>query len=226
MKLSVAIPCWSMNGVGKDVLKISLDILSKQTLKDFEVVVTDHSENNDIEILSKNYHFVKYIRNEKDRGNPASNTNLGLQNCAGEYIKLLCQDDFLIDKNSLETCVNDLENSGKVWGFNSYWHSIDRRNLERLYVPSFNNNIELTNTLGTPSALIIKNGLGVLFDENLKYMYDCEFYKRMFLKYSFPNVSKNDTMVNYIHKNQTTNTIANNELRSNEELYIRRKYFC
>ncbi len=226
MKLSVAIPCWSMNGVGKDVLKYSLDIISNQTFKDFEVVITDHSIDDDIKNLCENYSFVKYIRNENQRGNPSHNTNLGLKNCSGEYIKLLCQDDYLYGNDALETCYSDLKDSGKVWGFNSYFHTRDKVNLERLHIPSYNPNIELINTLGTPSALIIKNELNVYLDENLKYYYDCEFYKRLTIKYGLPNVSNKVTMINYIHENQTTNTIANNELRSFEENYIRRKYFC
>ena len=44
MKLSVAIPCWSMNGVGKNVLEYSLDIISRQTMKDFDVVVSKIEE--------------------------------------------------------------------------------------------------------------------------------------------------------------------------------------
>lgn len=226
MKLSVAIPCWSMNGVGKDVLEYSLDIISRQTMKDFEVVVTDHSTDDTIETLCSKFSFVKYFRNELQRGNPSHNTNLGIKNCVGDYIKLLCQDDYLYDEMSLEIAYNDLIDSVKVWGFNSYLHTNDKVNLERLHTPSFNENIQLINTLGTPSALIMKNCLGVYLDENLKFYYDCEFYKRMFLKYGFPNISSRITMVNYIHENQTTNTIANNDLRIFEESYIRRKYFC
>lgn len=224
MKLSIAIPCWNMNGFGREILKFSLDILSKQSMKDFEVVITDHSIDNDLKDLCGNYLFIKYIRNEENRGNPAHNTNLGINNCSGEYIKLLCQDDYLIDEYSLFNCVDNLEKSGKVWGFNSYWHTTNKIDLERRHIPSFNNNIQLINTLGTPSAVIIKNGLNILIDENLKYCYDCEWYKRISLAYGIPNISMVDTMVNYIHENQTTNTIATRELITSEEEYIRGKY--
>lgn len=226
MKLSIAIPCWNMNGVGSNVLKFSLDIIKKQTYKDFEVVITDHSVDSNIEDLCKLYDFVKYIRNEENRGNPASNTNLGIINSSGEYIKLLCQDDYLLDENSLKKCIDGIESSGLVWGFNSYLHTTNKIHLERRHIPSFNDNIQLVNTLGTPSALIIKNGLNVLMDDKLKYMYDCEFYKRIYDEYGLPNISTEDTMVNYIHPNQTTNTIVNNELIRFEEEYIKGKHRC
>ena len=224
MKLSIAIPCWNMNGVGRDVLKFSLDIIANQSMKDFEVVITDHSIDKDIEELCSEYSFIRYIRNEENRGNPAHNTNLGIDNCQGGYINLLCQDDYLIDSQSLNNCLDDLEGSGKVWGFNSYWHTKDKITLERRHIPSFNDNIQLINTLGTPSALTMRNGLDVRIDENLKYCYDCEFYKRISIRYGLPNISMNDTMVNYIHENQTTNTIATKTLIEDEEAYIRRIY--
>jgi hypothetical protein len=63
-------------------------------------------------------------------------------------------------------------------------------------------------------------------DETLKFYYDCEFYKRVYLEYGLPNISQNDTMVNYIHPNSTTNTIANNSLRNFEENYIRGIHKC
>lgn len=226
MKVSIAIPCWNMNGVGAAVLRYSLVGISNQTFKNFEVVVTDHSPDPTIEELCKEYDFVRYYRNGNNRGNPASNTNLGIGVCSGEYIKLLCQDDYLLDENSLAHCVNDIESSGRAWGFNSYVHTTDKVNLERRHVPAFNDNIHLINTLGTPSALIMKNGLNIWMDENLKYMYDCEFYKRVYDVHGLPNISTNDTMVNYIHQNQTTNTIVNNELVRSEEEYVRRKHQC
>ena len=229
MKVSIAIPCWAMGGEGKNVLNHSFKILKTQSLKDFEVVVTDHSEDYGIkhvcDSFSKDFK-IKYIRNEMQRGNPSNNTNLGLMNCGGEYIKLLCVDDYLLDETSLEHCYNDLKSSGNVWGFNSYFHTSDYVNLDRRHIPSFNNNIEMINTLGTPSALIIKNGLEIYMDETLKFYYDCEFYKRVYLKYGLPNISQNDTMVNYIHPNSTTNTIANNSLRNFEENYIRGIHKC
>lgn len=226
MKLSVLIPCWSMNGKGKEVLEFSFKILEQQTFSDFEIIIPDHSIDKDIEKLCKKYNHlnIKYIRNELNRGSGSSNINLGLLNCSGEYIKLLCQDDYLYSNDSLEKCFNDVY--GHVWGFNSYYHTSDKINLYRKHLPTFNDRIEIINTLGTPSALIIKNGLDIFMDENLKFCYDCEFYKRIFLKYGLPNISENVTMVNYIHENSTTQSIATDELRIYEENYIRRKFLC
>ena len=228
MKLSVAIPCWSMNGAGVEMLNYNFNILSKQTLKDFEVVITDHSIDNSLEYLCKQWSKlldIKYIKNLEFRGCPAHNTNLGLKNSQGDYIKLLCQDDYLLNEKSLELIYNNISKNDSSWMFSSYIHTNDRKNFYRYYVPHYNDDIKLVNTFGTPSALTIKNKDVLEFDNNLKFMYDCEFYHRMVLKYGQPLIFDEVTMVNYIHENQTTTSIVNNEIFQNEQEYIRRK-FC
>lgn len=228
MKLSVAIPCWSMNGAGVEMLNYNFNILSKQTLKDFEVVITDHSIDNSLEYLCKQWSKlldIKYIKNLEFRGCPAHNTNLGLKNSQGDYIKLLCQDDYLLNEKSLELIYNNISKNDSSWMFSSYIHTNDRKIFYRYYIPHYNDDIKLVNTFGTPSALTIKNKDVLEFDNNLKFMYDCEFYHRMVLKYGQPLIFDEVTMVNYIHENQTTTSIVNNEIFQNEQEYIRRK-FC
>ena len=56
MKLiSVCIPTYEMRGLGHIYLKESLDILCKQTFKDFDVVVCDNSKNTEIKSLCEKY---------------------------------------------------------------------------------------------------------------------------------------------------------------------------
>lgn len=227
MKLSVAIPCWSMNGAGHDMLEYNFQILKQQTFKEFEVVVTDHSEDFEIESLCKVWKYllnITYIRNENFRGYPAHNTNLGIKNCSGDYIKLLCQDDFLFGNDALEKIYKNISEKDSDWMFMSYWHSNDRKNLYRHYTPYYNTNIAFVNTFGTPSALTIKNKDVPEFDINLKSMYDCEFYYQMIMKYGMPKIVNDATMINYLHGNQTTNSLINNEVLRKEEEYVRSKH--
>ena len=42
--LSICIPTWRISGSGVDYLNYSLNILAQQTFTNFEVVISDHSE--------------------------------------------------------------------------------------------------------------------------------------------------------------------------------------
>jgi GT2 family glycosyltransferase len=77
MKMSIAIPCYEMNGRGVEMLSHSLSVLKQQTFTDFEVVVSDHSVDNDIYNICQNQKLlnIKYIRNEQKRGSSSANIN-------------------------------------------------------------------------------------------------------------------------------------------------------
>jgi len=226
MKISVAIPTWSMNGKGSTFLDRSLKQLAKQSHEPFEVVVTDHSVDDEICYSCKKYEDllnIRYYRNERLRGNPAANTNTGISMCTGDYIKLLCHDDFLYDSMSLYHINEALEKTSAQWLVSSYVHQKDSGLPYRYHEPSLNENISTVNTIGTPSCLTIKNADVLFFDEALSYMYDCEYYHRMIKKFGEPHILKRVTMVNRIHGDQTTNMVSK-ELAEKEEAYIHAKH--
>lgn len=233
MKISIAIPCWSMNGEGQNILNKTLLSIASQDFErnEFEIIITDHSEDANIENVCYQYRDsgldIKYYRNENKRGNPAANTNMGLDKCSGDYIKLLCQDDYFYDNQSLSFCYVRISDSNLKWSFDPYVHTNDRVTYFRYYVPYINDKIGYINTLGTPSALTISRDVTERFDENLFSMYDCEFYHRMNKKYGNPNLCLNGyraTMVNFLHENQTTNTIITEERLEKEKQYVIQKH--
>ena len=44
--ISICIPTYEMNGMGVEYLEYSFNILYSQTFKDFEIIISDHSESN------------------------------------------------------------------------------------------------------------------------------------------------------------------------------------
>ena len=65
-ELSVAIPCYEMSGKGVEFLEKSLSIIKNQNV-DFskiEVVISDHSINDDIKKCCDNYKKYKYTNNK------------------------------------------------------------------------------------------------------------------------------------------------------------------
>ena len=223
--LSIAIPCYEMNGRGEEILEVSFNKMIQQIYKDFEVIITDHSKNDEIEKLCDSWKSIlniKYFRNENKIGSPTANTNLSIAKSSGELIKLLCQDDYLYDQESLQIIVDNFKKDDQ-WLGTSYVHTRDRNNFFNKHVPKISDNVILRNLLGTPSAFTIRNGLDVWFDENLIWAYDVDFYDRMIKKFNIPKIVDKVTMINYLWDGQVTNIIANQELRNRENKYVLEK---
>ena len=66
MKLSIAIPTYEFHGFGVEFLRVSLDRLKSQSFTDFEVIISDQSQDSLIKDLCDTYSQVldiKYIPN-------------------------------------------------------------------------------------------------------------------------------------------------------------------
>ena len=205
VKISVVVPVYEMHGVGIQMLERSLDILERQTFKDFEVVVTDDSD--DVKLVKLCDDFtVKYLRNPGDKG-IASNTNFGIKQAKGELIKILYQDDYLAYDEALEDIVKNFENGWLITA------------CSNTLIPHYNDKIRTGyNTIGSPSVLTIKNDNPLLFDTSLKWLVDCEYYQRTFERYGEPKILLKPGVVIGIGDWQQTNQLTNEQ--KNEE-YLR-----
>ena len=92
-KVSVVIPVYNV----EKYLAECLDSVLNQTLKDIEIIcVNDGSTDNSLEILedyAKSDDRVKVF--SKENGGQGSARNLGMKNCAGEFIYFLDSDDYM-----------------------------------------------------------------------------------------------------------------------------------
>ena len=105
MKMSIAIPTWESYGKGNEFLDDLFRTIEIQSFKDYEVVVSDHSKNDDlVKVISKfqDKFNLLYVKNENDRGNGPANTNNAIDHCSGDIIKVMFQDDFFYDDEALE----------------------------------------------------------------------------------------------------------------------------
>src|SRR3989344_517686 len=222
IKLSICIPTYEMRGEAKRVLTRSFDILKKQTFKDFEVVVSDNSEDDIIKNLCKNSEYqllnINYFKNP--RKGIAQNTNEAIKNAKGEIIKILYMDDYLANENSLQRIV---ENFKGYWLVTGCEHD-DNKHRYNPHYPKYNKKIYYgKNPLGSPSVLAIKNGNPLLFDENMTWLLDCDYYKRMHDKYGEPNILNEVNVIIGISEHQVTN-ILSNFVKKKEYLYMLKKY--
>lgn len=226
--LSIAIPTYEMKGLGSIYLRKNFDLLCSQTFKDFDIIVSDHSQTDEILNICKEYETrlkVKYIRNKLNRGSSSANLNNAIKNSDGKLIKILFQDDFLYDEKSLEHIVNNFDLTKDYWLITACEHTRDGLHFERKFYPHYNDKIHLgKNTISSPSVLTIKNEHPLFFDEKLIWLMDCDYYKRCHIKYGNPKIVNEICSVNRIGEHQVTNTLATQERKDLEYHYIKNKF--
>lgn len=230
MKISIAIPTWECYGRGAEYLNDLLRTIQIQSHKDFEVCISDHSI--DDEVLKEVKQFeekfeIVYTKNENDRGNGPANTNKAIEMCSGDIIKVMFQDDFFYDTESLEKIHSEFEKNDDMWLVNGCNHTNDDGyNFYWEMYPSWNNNfLEGVNTISSPSVLSFRKEVDNRFDETLVSFMDCEFYYGMNEKYGQP-IFLNDVLIsNRVGDYQISSNIKNKaELQSRESEYCKKKY--
>jgi glycosyltransferase involved in cell wall biosynthesis len=194
-KISIAIPAYAKNAVGVQYLKDSFISIEKQTFKDFEVVVSDHSKINDLGNLCDEYSTkfnIKYIKNfyGRELAHPGtSNSNVAMDYCSGEYIKILHHDDFFVDNKALEKIVNAMELSKKEWLVCGFNHTRDIVNFFDPRTPKYTDHLLVgNNLLGAPTNVSIRNDSKLYFDINAMMSMDHEWYHRLRMKYGMPHI--------------------------------------
>jgi len=210
---SIAIPAYGYNGKGVEFLEHSFKIMQLQKFKDFEVVVSDHSVDDTIKDFCKKWSSklnIFYFRNEIGRGIISPNLNSSIKNCRGKWVKILFQDDFLFDVNSLDLQFSFIKNNENCkWFATKFCHSNDGVTFYREMLPRWVNDIwSGNNQMGCPSVITVKRENLLYFDETLNWLMDCEFYQRMYSKFGEPYILDNITIVNRTNQDRLTNTIS------------------
>jgi glycosyltransferase involved in cell wall biosynthesis len=229
-KVSIAIPTWESHGRGVEFLDDLLRTIEIQHFKDFEVVISDHSENDDLVNKVKEFDTkfqIKYIKNNKNRGNSPANLNNAIDNCSGEIIKIMFQDDFFYDDEALEKIYYSLSDSEKMWLLNGCNHTKDNGNsFYWEFYPKFNPDLlRGVNTISSPSVVAFKNNVDNRFDPNIVYFMDLDFYYGMKQKYDDP-IFYNDILIsNRVHDDSISNKLSNKEeIMQKESEYCLTKY--
>ncbi len=228
MKLiSVCIPTSEMKGKGAGFLRHNFEILLTQTFKDFEVVVTDNSRDQAIAEVCAAYKDrldIRYYHNRRDIGMSA-NANKVMKLATGKLIKIIFLDDYLYDKDALQNIAAAFDLEKDHWLMTACEHSRDGITNFWPFYPKFHDQIHLgDNSLSSPSVMTIRNKGHLNFDKHLKWLMDCDFYKRYSLKFGPPKILNTITVVNRLGDHQTTNTAANKKVRGDEYRYILKKY--
>lgn len=196
-----------MNGKAKEYLGQLLNSISIQRGVDYHVFVSDNStENDDVKQVCKSYDFVTVINNT-GRKSASSNMNNALLQSTGDVIKIMFADDFFVDDYSLFDSTKPIFD-GQLWSVTACCHTQNGKELFRPFFPRYHNDIHLgTNTMSSPSTISMRRDNQTLFDENINYLLDVEWYKRMCIRHGEPHINNRINVVNRIHEDSLSSSL-------------------
>jgi glycosyltransferase involved in cell wall biosynthesis len=223
--ISICIPCYEMGGKGSNRLQQLLRSICYQSYTNYEIIVSDHSTNTDIENVCNGFEFeklnIQHFYNDYKRGSSSANVNTAIKKSNGSIIKIMFQDDYFIDMNALNRI---LERDFK-WGVCGCVHSKEDDNMfyNRL-VPVWQDRIkEGVNTLGGPSCLYYKR-CDIEFDEDLLWFMDTDFFYRMYQKFGKPDIIADPLYCSRESSSSVSSTLITDELVKRETKIIKERY--
>lgn len=218
-KISIVIPCYEMHGFGRAFLAHLLSTIASQTHSNLEVVVPDHSQNNDIKTevgLWHNRLNIIHFFNQNNRGNSSANMNAGIKRTTGDIIKIMHQDDyFCCDQAMSLICAACAEHPNSGWGvvgFNHKWYDLEPEGLH-------------AGVAGCPSTSFFTNDINdpILFDENLVIVNDGDMHRRLSIRYGDMIVINDLCVTIRMHEHNFMKKVADG-LEQQEREYLRLKY--
>jgi glycosyltransferase involved in cell wall biosynthesis len=187
---SICIPTYKQPELLKNLLKS----IESQTFKNFEVIISDDTNDNSVELIANaNWPFkVKFYKNNLPLGSP-ENWNNSIEKATGEWVKIMHHDDYFANDESLEVMHNSISKNSEFDFFfcstiiyKTKTKEIIHYEPNEKYIDSLLThpiNLFSANVIGAPSATIFRRNLNVKFDKSLIWLVDIEFYTQVILKY-------------------------------------------
>ncbi len=228
---SICIPAYKRS----DYLKRLLDSISQQSFTDYEVIVTDDSPSTEVAELCKqfkNKFTLHYHKNAPPLGTP-ENWNEAIRKAKGQWIKIMHDDDWFTDEDSLQEFAGAISDSpGEEFFFSAYCDVFEATGkmkevfISKLKINSLQKNPTIlfaSNVIGPPSVTCHKNNGKFWYDPTIKWVVDIDFYIRYLEKYRIIYIP--DILVNVgIHGEQVTvSTFRIAEVEIPENFYLLNK---
>jgi Glycosyltransferases involved in cell wall biogenesis len=214
--ISICIPAYK----NIEYLHRLLRSITIQTFKDFEIIITDDSPDEELRLWIENYEelVISYYKNEPALGMPG-NWNAALEKANGEWIKIMHDDDWFATNTSLELFANTAKTSGKDFIFSasnniSLPGGRERPELlegwRRVMLEENILNLFYLNVIGHPSTVMHKKDENIFYDDQFKWLVDIDFYIQyiqrhpgfMYIPHMLINVGIDDKQVsNKYYKN-------------------------
>lgn len=229
-KVSICIPAYKRVGY----LQRLLESILNQTYKNYEVVITDDSDDDSVKNLLTKYSSkinIIYNKNNPALGTP-KNWMAAFSYATGDWIKLIHDDDWFAAPDSLHKYVNAITQDTRYIfsGYNAYYENkntyvdktVVKDQFDRISKQPFL--LLASNLIGPPSVLMFHKSVKNYYETELKWLVDIEYYisflvkeKAVYIEEPLINMSYNDT--------QVTNSCYNNpEVEIPEMLFILKKH--
>lgn len=202
VKVSICIPAYNQ----VEYLKRTIDSVLNQSYTDYEIIITDDSSSDIVFDLVKEYKSeakIQYFKNKVPLGSP-ENWNESIGKSSGEYIKIMHHDDYFSNENSLSEFVKMLDENPKA-NFAFSATVVVNKEKKRIHCPT-NNQIEnlhkdpnvlfFGNFVGPPSSIIHRRDLNLVYDKNLIWVVDLDFYIRNLTNNIFFVFTDNPLIIN------------------------------
>jgi len=230
-EISIAISTYECKGQGSILTKYAIDSILMQTFDKWEIIVSDHSKDNNIKnyVEGLNNEKIKYYRYQEHYGSSSANTNNAISKSTSPLIKILFMDDYLYGIDALQKIVTTMnKNKHKMWLTSTYLHTNNRINCDSPIYPSYKINKlfeaeKVGNDLGCPTCLTIRKDVIERFDVKLKWLMDCDYYETLYRRYGEPIYLHEPTAVVFTHSNQVTYDCGD-DLKRKEDLYMKNKF--
>jgi glycosyltransferase involved in cell wall biosynthesis len=205
----------------EDLIRRCLDSIFNQSYINIEVIVIDDCSSDDTPKVLSEYKLkypnqFKCLRNKKNMG-IAYNSNKAFELSRGDYIALIGDDDFWIDRSKLEKQIDILKNNTHLGISGTWWQEFNENNNKYIKKPLEPKNWKERMLSGggviCGSTPLIKKETWLAsggFDENQKRGTDSDLFRRIILSGYKASILYEVTTSVDISVNRTRMTALNN----------------
>jgi len=215
VSISICIPAYKRT----HFLMRLLQSIELQTYKDFEVIISDDSDDDSVSQLLTAFRGkfpIQYFKNEKALGTPA-NWNFGISKAKGEWIKLMHDDDWFAKPTSLQQFADSIS-YGSKFIFSAYANCVECSSQQQVMQSSPSARHRMLkapvtllaeNIIGPPSVTMLHHSINEQYDERMKWRVDLDFYIRVLMQeHAFHYIDQ--VLVNVgVSESQVTNFCIN-----------------
>lgn len=225
MDIDVCIPVHDPLAQQEEYLDFLLLSISKQTQPPVNVYLTANHEIERLQSLQNKYgSFFNVVFKVNSSRGISENLNHVTTLPQSEIVKVMFQDDFLLDSHLFKEISDAFLNPGVIWSCApSKNYSQSEMRFTSAIIPEIKKTlVEGVNSIGSPSVLSFRNGNWLSADESLKWMLDCDLYLRFGVRFGMPHVTSQFSVASRIHVWQATNWAES--FQQVELDYLRKKH--